>query len=92
MQGPFEIDLKVRLRVGEENTATVTYSMPAGMYPDREKVDQAIAECLKSVQAQMDDGGIRLLDREEFANEIIAERMGVFADGTTFAMPAEWDE
>lgn len=87
MQGPFEIDVKVRIAAGE-NTGIVTYSLPVGIYPTRENVEAAVAAALTGAKESLGDQ-VRLLTREEFQHEILTERHGNVG---RFACPDAWDE
>lgn len=86
MQGPFEIEVKVRLTNGE-NTAIVTGSMAVGMVPTKEDLASIIAKASEACKQAGD--GYRLQTRPEFENEIIAERTGVTQ---RFATAEAWDD
>lgn len=88
MHGPFEVEMKVRLRAGD-NTATVTYSLPAGVYPTLSQMQEAVAKALKGAADQLGDDGVRLLSRPEFQNEVLAEHTGRYIE---FAAPEHWDK
>lgn len=88
MQGPFEVDLKIRVRAGE-NTAIVTYGLPAGQYPTKESIQEALEASLKATQEQLPGQEVRLLNRPEFQNEVLAERTGHYIE---FASPDDWDD
>lgn len=92
MHGPFEVEIKVRLEIdpksdGAADGATVTYSMPAGRYPTRAEMEAGVAGAIASVQSQFPDA--RPLDRQDFQNEILAEKTGHYMK---YAAPAEWDK
>lgn len=87
MQGPFEIEVKVHIGVGE-NRGVVTFALPAGKYPDRAAVDEAMSKALAGAKEQLGDE-VRLLSRPDFQQIIIEDRIGVV--GTRFASPDEWD-
>lgn len=87
MNGPFEIDLKIRLTDGERS-AIVTYGLPVGVYPSKEDIQKAMAEALEKAKAEVGDDW-RLQNRNEFENEVISDRYG----GVTphFATAEKWD-
>lgn len=88
MNGPYEVELKIRLTDGERSAA-VTYTMPVGVIPTKESIQKALDEALAETRKQVGDNW-RLQNREEFENEVISERYG----GMTpkFATKDAWDE
>lgn len=88
MNGPFELELKVRLTDGEQS-AIVTYTLPVGVYPTKEKIQEAMTASLAKAQDQVGPNW-RLQNRHEFENEVISDRFG----GMTpeFATKSDWDE
>jgi hypothetical protein len=87
MNGPFEIELKIRLTDGERS-AMSTYSLPVGIYPTKDAIEKAVAASLAETKKQLGKDW-RLQNRHEFENEIISERTG----GLTmeFATKDNWD-
>lgn len=86
MQGPFEIDVKVHIAVGESR-GVVTYTLPVGIYPTREAVETAVAAALEGARKQLGEE-VRLLTRPEFQDEILTERHGNIGK---FACSEDWD-
>lgn len=87
MNGPFEIELKVRCTDGDQE-AVVTYIMPAGVWPTKQAIQEAMGKALKSTQKQLGKRW-RLATRPEFQNLVLAERTGQFIE---FASKANWDD
>jgi hypothetical protein len=74
MNGPFEIELKIRLTDGKRS-AIAAYSMIAGVYPTKEKIQQALGACVIETQKQIGPEW-RLQNRHEFENEVMSDRYG----------------
>lgn len=87
MNGPFEVELKVRLTDGDRE-AVVSYSMPAGAWPTKPAVQEAMGKALKSARKQLGTKW-RLATRPEFQNLVLAERTGQYIE---FASKSQWDE
>lgn len=87
MNGPFEIELKIRLTDGERS-AISTYTMPVGVYPTKEAIKQALAVSLTETQKQVGPEW-RLQSRHEFENDVISDRYG--GQVPEFATAEDWD-
>lgn len=88
MNGPFEIDIKVRLTDGERS-AISTYSMPVGIYPTKETIKEALAASLAETKKQVGPEW-RLQNRHEFENDVISDRYG--GQTPEFATAEAWDD
>lgn len=87
MNGPFEIELKIRLTDGERSAAA-SYDMPVGQIPTKASIEEALQKALTATRAQVGEDW-RLQTRNEFENEVLSERYG----GMTpkFATAEKWD-
>lgn len=88
MNGPFEIELKIRITDGIRN-AVATYDLPAGVYPTKEAIQKAVAASLEKAQDEIGPEW-RLQNRHEFENEVISDRYGGVIP--EFATKHSWDD
>lgn len=88
MNGPFEVELKIRVTNGEQ-TAVANYQLPVGIYPTPDEIRKALSSTLSEVHKSLGEDW-RLQTRCEFTNEVVSDRYG----GLTpeFATKTTWDE
>lgn len=88
MNGPFEVELKIRVTDGKDS-AILTYSLPVGVVPTKEAVNKAAETSMSEVCKQLGHKW-RLMNRHEFENSVIADRIG--GQAIEFATKHDWDE
>lgn len=88
MNGPFEVELKIRMTDGESE-GVATYNLPAGKYPSKQTIQEALDEALKKAQGEL-GADWRLQTRHEFENAVISDRYGGMVP--EFATKDSWDE
>lgn len=69
LDGPFQIELKIRGRNGTEDTAEVTYTLPPGMVPTNEDFRTA----LKVAADTLAEHDYALMTRHEFVNSLLPD-------------------
>lgn len=84
LYGPYETSIVIHF-TDDEQVASVTVTLSMGHPPSQADIDEAISEAQKEVPE-----GFRLLDKSEFFNLMMHQRLGATE---TFACPGnrEWD-
>ena len=90
MHGPVSIEIQIMMTDGEQ-FAEATYSCPIGIYPKPSDIEQAMEKAVLHIRKQMKNENWRLVTKQEFWDEKIAESTGTVEK---FAMPGgeEWDK
>lgn len=85
LKGPYETDILVSITDGKRE-GKITISLSLGEPPTQE----LIAECLASAKMTAEESGYRLMNKMEFFNAMMRERLGTTE---RFACPGseEWD-
>lgn len=88
MHGPVTIEINVMLTDGDQ-IANAGYRAPAGRFPTVDEIRKAMDECLEGVRERL-GGDWRFVTKQEFQNEVIADRFGVDGDFAVVGSD-DWD-
>ena len=85
--GPYEITMKVHATDGNDQVATVEVSLGCGTPPTQADIDEGV----KRAADALADSGFRLMNKIEFFNAMMRERLGATE---RYAVPGgeEWDQ
>jgi hypothetical protein len=86
LKGPYEISVIVHVTDGDDANGAVTITATMGHLPTQEDID----DCLKKAENAVAEQGFRLMNKSEFFNQMMRERLGATEK---FACPGgnEWD-
>ncbi len=87
LYGPFEIDLRVQVINDNGDIGEITYSLPSGQFPTKERIELAIEEALTTLPKKT---GLRAMNRQEFQQNLLFKRTG---STEKFVFPGgdDWD-
>lgn len=89
MNGPYTLEASIYLTDGT-NTAIAKCNLPVGRAPTPAEMKTITDGALTQTQAAA-GAEFRLMTRNEFENEVIAERLGPLPTGTRFASAPDFD-
>lgn len=86
LKGPYEVSVIVHVTDGDETNGAVTISCTMGHPPTEKDID----DCVKKAEKAVSDQGFRLMNKSEFFNQMMRERLGATEN---FACPGgtKWD-
>lgn len=86
LKGPYEIEMHVHVTDGARTFGKISVNLKLADVPTQEDID----ECLAMAKEKAEESGFRLMNKMEFFNLMMRERLGARED---FACPGseDWD-